>query len=27
VGRGEFAATDQIPGKVGIRVQLRAQRD
>ena len=27
VGQGEFAATDQIPGKVGLRVQLRAQRD
>lgn len=27
VGQGEFAATDQIPAKVGIRVQLRAQRD
>jgi cytochrome b561/polyisoprenoid-binding protein YceI len=27
VGQGEFAATDQIPGKVGVRVQLRAQRD
>lgn len=27
VGQGEFAATDQIPAKVGLRVQLRAQRD
>jgi len=27
VGQGEFTATDQIPAKVGIRVQLRAQRD
>ena len=27
VGQGEFAATDQIPAKVQVRVQLRAQRD
>jgi polyisoprenoid-binding protein YceI len=27
VGQGEFAATDQIPAKVQIRVQLRAQSD
>ena len=27
VGQGEFTATDQIPAKVGLRVQLRAQRD
>jgi cytochrome b561/polyisoprenoid-binding protein YceI len=27
VGQGEFKATDQIPAKVGLRVQLRAQRD
>ncbi|MGH6910418.1 MAG: cytochrome b/b6 domain-containing protein [Phenylobacterium sp.] len=27
VGQGEFTATDQIPAKVGIRVQLRAQSD
>ena len=27
VGQGEFTATDQIPAKVGIRVQLRARRD
>jgi polyisoprenoid-binding protein YceI len=27
VGQGEFAATDQIPAKVQVRVQLHAQRD
>jgi cytochrome b561/polyisoprenoid-binding protein YceI len=27
VGQGEFAATDQIPGKVAVRVQLTARRD
>ncbi len=27
VGQGEFAATDQIPAKVAVRVQLRAARD
>ena len=27
VGQGEFAATDQIPAKVAVRVQLRATRD
>jgi cytochrome b561/polyisoprenoid-binding protein YceI len=27
VGQGEFAATDQIPAKVAVRVQLRAVRD
>ncbi|MDB5425096.1 MAG: cytochrome, partial [Phenylobacterium sp.] len=27
VGQGEFAATDQIPAKVQVRVQLRARRD
>jgi cytochrome b561/polyisoprenoid-binding protein YceI len=27
VGQGEFAATDQIPAKVQVRVQLRATRD
>ena len=27
VGQGEFAATDQIPAKVAVRVQLQAQRE
>jgi len=27
VGQGEWAATDDIPAKVQVRVQLRAQRD
>jgi len=27
VGQGEFAATDQIPGKVAVHVQLTATRD
>jgi polyisoprenoid-binding protein YceI len=27
VGQGEFAATDAIPGKVGVRVELTARRD
>ena len=27
VGQGEWAATDDIPGKVAVRVQLRAVRD
>ncbi|HEX5262146.1 MAG TPA: YceI family protein, partial [Phenylobacterium sp.] len=27
VGQGEFAATDQVPAKVGVRVQLTATRD
>ncbi|MET0273334.1 MAG: YceI family protein [Phenylobacterium sp.] len=27
VGQGEFAATDDIPGKVGVRVELTARRD
>jgi polyisoprenoid-binding protein YceI len=27
VGQGEFAATDDIPGKVAVRVELTARRD
>jgi polyisoprenoid-binding protein YceI len=26
VGQGEFAATDQIPGKVAVQVALKAKR-